>query len=377
MSIKKILLILLIFLSLILTSLIAASLEELEKSWLELIDRIVREPGSDQLIDLGKRIAAKRRLAEIEVLREAVLDENFEKFIAKLTEANEVREDLFDECLVLFPNLKDEIATFERGDFTKLGTVCPLWKIGYKPRLPQDFGSWFVKAFLKDPFLLDWNLVFFLKNSTNRETVARRIREECEKLKNEEDSYPALYRLVSLAKQLDGASSKLESELSTYMELLTHLQRLANENVSKEELNELSQQLNALTLKKDNLKNLLMHVAERTGTKQVLKDTTKKSLIEKILKNRLLLILPALALLIIFLLPRKLKIKLFTFLRAYKLAIKLCQKELKIKPMNIELRTQLAMLYERTGEMERAFQEYKIVRDLSRMIKKDQTRSRV
>lgn len=380
MNVKKILI---ISLSLVLTTMIAMSSEELEKSWLELIDRIVREPGSDQLIILGKRLAAKRRLTEMEMLREATLNEDFEKFIVRLAEMNEVREDLLDECLILFPNLKDEIVAFEKGDFTKFGTVCPLWKVGYRPKLPQEFGNWFVKAFLKDPFLLDWNSVFFLKNATNRETVAKQIREECEKLKNEEDSYPALYRLMSLAKQLDGLSSKFENELGTYMELLTHLQRLSNERISKEELNKISQQFNTLTLKKDNLRNLLMHVSEKTGARDiVLKDLTKKNsfeqLVEKLLKAKIqLLILPPLALLVILIfLPRKLKIKLFTSLKVYKLAIKLCQKELAREPMDITLRTQLAMLYERVGEAERAFQEYKTVRELSRMIKKDQIRPR-
>lgn len=380
MNAKKILI---IHLSLVLTMMIAMSFEVLEKNWLELIDRIVREPDSDQLIALGKKLAAQRRLTEIEMIKEAVLNEDFEKFIVRLAEVNETREDLLDECLVLFPRLKDEIAAFERGDFTKLGTVCPLWKVGYKPKLSQDFGNWFVKSFLKDPFLLDWNLVFFLKNAANKETVAKQIREECEKLKNEEDSYPALYRLMSLAKQLDGLSSKFENELSTYMELLTHLQRLSNERVSKEELNKISQQFNALTLKKDNLKNLLMHVLEKTGVKDiVLKDVTKKNsfeqLVEKFLKTKIqLLIPPVLALLVILIfLPRRFKIKLFTSMKAYKLAIKLCQKELTREPTNIALRTQLAMLYERVGETERAFQEYKIVRDLSRMVKKDQIRPR-
>lgn len=380
MSVKKILI---ISLSLVLTTMIAMSLEELEKSWLELIDRIVLQPDSDQLIILGKRLAAKRRLTEIETLREAILNENFEKFIACLTEMNEVREDLLDECLILFPNLKDEITAFEKGDFTKFGAVCPLWKVGYKPKLPQGFGNWFVNAFLKDPFLLDWNSVFFLKKATNREMVAKQIREECEKLKNEENNYPALYRLISLARQLDGLSSKFENELGMYMELLTHLQRLSNERVSKEELNKISQQFNALTLKKDNLKDLLMHVSEKIGARDIVsKDLTKKNsfgqLVKKFLNGTQLLILPALVLLVILtFLPRKFKIKLFTSLRAYKLAIKLCQKELAREPMNIELRTQLAILYERAGETERAFQEYKTVRDISRMIKKDQTHPRV
>lgn len=69
--------------------------------------------------------------------------------------------------------------------------------------------------------------------------------------------------------------------------------------------------------------------------------------------------------------PRRLKIKLFVSLRSYRIAIKLCLKEAKKDPTDMNIRAQLAMLYERIGENEKALEEYKLIRDLSRMLRKD------
>jgi len=84
-----------------------------------------------------------------------------------------------------------------------------------------------------------------------------------------------------------------------------------------------------------------------------------------------MILVPSAFFLTFFFLPRRWKISFFTFFKAYKIAIKLSQKELSKDPTDIRLRTLLAMFYERIGENEKAFQEYKIVRDLSRMVKKD------
>jgi len=374
MSMKKFLLVLSFFL---IVSVLAQSLEDLEKSWLELLQRVVREPDSDELVELGRKLSAKRRLAQLETLKDSVLEENLDKFVANLSEMSETRDDLLDECFVLFPKLKADVASFERGDNSKLNSVCALWKLGYKPVVPQGFAAWLVQTFLSDPFLIDWNLVFFLKNSSNKDVIAKQIRQECEKLKDKEKDYPALYRLMILAKQLDGADSQLESELSRYIELMTSLERYSSERLSNEEFEKFSRALNNLNLKKDNLKAILSHLAERSG----IQDSSTKGLenrknLQKLMTRwrfriDLMILVPSAFFLTFFFLPRRWKISFFAFFKAYKIAIKLSQKELSKDPTDIRLRTLLAMFYERIGENEKAFQEYKIVRDLSRMVKKD------
>ncbi|MDI6861763.1 MAG: hypothetical protein QMC97_00075 [Pseudothermotoga sp.] len=372
---KKFLLVLSFFL---IVSVLAQSLEDLEKSWLELLQRVVREPDSDELVELGRKLSAKRRLAQLETLKDSVLEENLDKFVANLSEMSETRDDLLDECFVLFPKLKADVASFERGDNSKLNSVCALWKLGYKPVVPQGFAAWLVQTFLSDPFLIDWNLVFFLKNSSNKDVIAKQIRQECEKLKDKEKDYPALYRLMVLAKQLDGADSQLESELSRYIELMTSLERYSSERLSNEEFEKFSRALNNLNLKKDNLKAILSHLAERSGIQDaVMRELgNDRSNLQRVVARwkfrvDLMILVVSAFFVTLFLLPRKLKISFFAFFKAYRIAIWLCQKELSKDPTDIRLRTQLAMFYERIGENEKAFQQYKIVRDLSRMVKKD------
>ncbi|KUK03137.1 MAG: Uncharacterized protein XD58_1117 [Thermotoga sp. 50_1627] len=371
MTVRRFLLVVLLLVS---VNILAQSLEELEKNWDELLQRIVREPESDQLIELGKKLSAKRRLAQLESLRDSVLEENLERFIEDLLEMSESREDLLDECFVLFPELKEDVAKFEGGDFSKLNSVCALWKLGYRPILPQGFAAWLVQNFLSNPFLVDWNLVFFLKNSLNKNDVARQIRQECEKLRDREESYSTLYRLMVLAKQLDGLNSQFESELGRYMELMTALERLSAERFSEEEFEKFSRALDALNLKKDNLKAILSLLAERSGIRDsVMREPgNDRSNLQKVKFRVDLAIMVVSAFFVtLFLLPRRLKISFFAFFRAYRIAIWLCQKELSKDPTDIRLRTELAMFYERIGENEKAFQQYKIVRDLSRMVKKD------
>ncbi|WP_144380650.1 tetratricopeptide repeat protein [Thermotoga caldifontis] len=350
-------------------SVLAATMEDLEKSWSDLIRRIVREPDSDQVMEIGRKLSAQRRLAEFEPVREAVLREDLEGFIRRLSETEQVREDLLDECFVLFPKLKEDVMNFERGDFSKLSIVSALWKLGYKPNVPENFASWLVRSFLNDPLLLEWNLVFLLRNSANRQEIASNIRQECERMKDREEYYPALYRLMVLAEQLDGVRSQFQSELSKYIELMTSLERFSASQISEEDYRRFSRLFNELSLKKDNLKLLLDQIARRSNI-----DVAAKRPIlwfEKVQPRPVLLISIFLCALVLFFMPRKLKIKLFAFLRAYRLAIKLCRKELEKNPTDVNLRTQLAMLYERIGENEKALQEYRLIRDLSRMIKKD------
>lgn len=360
-----------LFLAIVLlaASVLATTMEDLERNWSDLIRRIVREPDSDQLVEIGRKLSAQRRLAEFEPVREAVLREDLEGFIRKLSETEQVREDLLDECFVLFPKLREDVMNFERGDFSKLPIVSALWKLGYKPNVPKDFASWLVRSFLNDPFLLEWNLVFLLRNSTNKQEIASAIRQECERMKDREEYYPALYRLVVLAEQLDGVRSQFQSELSRYIELMTSLERSSTSQISEEDYRRFSQLFNELNLKKDNLKVLLDQIARRSNI-----DVTFKRSIRWFAKFQprsilLMLICPCVSAL--FFMPRKLKIKLFAFLRAYRLAIKLCRKELEKNPTDVNLRTQLAILYERIGENEKALEEYRLIRDLSRMIRKD------
>jgi len=375
MTVKRFLLIVLL---LFVLNILAQSLEELEKNWDELLQRILREPESDQLIELGKKLSAKRRLAQLESLRDSVLEEKLDKFVRDLSEMSETREDLLDECFVLFPKLKEDVANFEHGDFSKLNSVSALWKLGYRAILPQGFAEWLVQRFLSDPFLVDWNLVFLLKNSLNKNDVARQIRQECEKLKDKEESYSALYRLMVLAKQLDGLDSQFENELSRYIELMTALERLPAERFSEEEFEKFSRAIDALNLKKDNLKAILSHLAERSGIQDaVMRELgNDRSNLQRVVARwkfrvDLMILVVSAFFVTLFLLPRRLKISFFAFFKAYRIAIWLCQKELSKDPTDIRLRTQLAMFYERIGENEKAFQQYKIVRDLSRMVKKD------
>ncbi|MGB9790575.1 MAG: tetratricopeptide repeat protein [Thermotoga caldifontis] len=351
-------------------SVLATTMEDLERSWSDLIQRIVREPDSDQLIEIGRKLSAQKRLAEFDPVREAVLREDLEGFVRELSETEEVREDLLDECFVLFPKLREDVMNFERGDFSKLPIVSALWKLGYKPNVHRDFASWLVRSFLNDPFLLEWNLVFLLKNSVNRREIASVIRQECERMKDREEYYPALYRLMVLAEQLDGVRSQFQNELSRYIELMTSLERFSASQISEEDYRRFSQLFNELNLKKDNLKVLLDQIARRSNIDVTVKRSVRW--FEKI-QPRSILLLICLCVSALFFMPRRLKIKLFAFLRAYGLAIKLCRKELEKNPTDVNLRTQLAMLYERVGENEKALEEYRLIRDLSRMIRKDRT----
>lgn len=357
-----------LILSIALASLFAMSMEDLEKEWAELLNKIAREPDSDVLVEIGKKLSAKRRLAELEALREAVLEEDLDKFLLELSNMTDVREDLLDECFVLFPKLKEDVSNLERGDFSNVRKVSPLWKLGYKPDLPKDFAGWLVETFLNDPFILDWNLVFFLKNCSNKVSIAEGIRQECEKLKDREELYPALYRLMVLAKQLDGVQTRFESDLNEYMELITDVERLSHGPISNEEFERISKRFSELNLKKDNLKALLNRAVQNLGvgslqTKRVEWTVHKAFVVTALIASILLLTM--------LVMPRRSKIRLFAFFKMYRIAIILCQKELKKTPTDIDLRTQLAMLYERIGETEKAFQEYKVVKDLSRMVKKD------
>lgn len=348
---------------------LATTTEDLERSWSDLIRRIVREPDSDQLIEIGRKLSAQRRLAEFEPVREVVLREDLEGFVRQLSETEEVREDLLDECFVLFPQLKEDVVSFERGDFSKLATVSALWKLGYKPYVPNDFASWLVQSFLNDPFLLDWNLVFLLRNSANKQEIASNIRRECERMKDREEYYPALYRLMVLAEQLDGVRSQFQNELSRYIELMTSLQRFSASQISEEDYRRFSQLFNELNLKKDNLKALLDQIARRSNIDVTVKRSVRW--FEKLQPRSILLILICLCVSTLFFMPRRLKIKLFVSLRSYRIAIKLCLKEAKKDPTDMNIRAQLAMLYERIGENEKALEEYKLIRDLSRMLRKD------
>lgn len=353
-----------------------------EQSWLALIDLIKRDPDSQYIFSEGPRISAKRRLVRFEsLIRRAVTDEDFDLFVKELSNSLDLQVDLSKEAMIVFPQLQGHIKQFEKGEFSEAAVIKSFWKLGITTVVPKGFGKWLVESFLKDPLLLDWNLVGLIKTAKNREDISREIIDTCLMYKDNEPSFPSLYRLFEIANEYDKDYSKeFGDELKSYVDLLNAINKLEPSRVTSSELSKIISQFDQLSLPKEEIKKRIAFLIENAKKVGIRFDQveSKDKYIDNLLKEPHALvvkgsyltwiILGVIACAIILSIDR-IRLNLLIWLGMKKAAIKTCRRILLREPSDLKTRSRLAMLYEQLGDINQAVKEYQCIKDLSKMLR--------
>lgn len=361
-----------------------------EQSWEELIKLIKTDPDSNVILTEGPKISAKRRLARFESFREAVVDENFDRFLKDLVFSVDLQVDLSQEVFLVFPQLRDTITAFEKDSFENFEKLKGIWKIGVKVSPPSDFGRWVVDRFLKDPYTVDWNLIAMLKNSDNAEEISRQIVERCLFYQNQEQHFPSLYRLFEIANQLSSRQpDEFEKRLTTYMEMLNMLSRFEPSRLNSSEFYAFLMSFDRLAEPKEEIRKRLIFLiqsAKKMGAELVYVETKDEYInsllrgLEKKVVRRIpvwiWLLLGVISFASLVLSISRLKLNFLLFFRMRKSAIKLCKKILLKKPSDLSMHFKLAMLYEQIGKVDEAIKEYQCIKDLSKMLRAPQEKGR-
>ncbi|HEY8542187.1 MAG TPA: hypothetical protein VIL29_07375 [Pseudothermotoga sp.] len=354
-----------------------------EESWVELIDLIKKNPDSQLISSEGPRISAKRRLiACSELLKQSIVNENFDQFTNDMHNCLDLQTDLMKEVILIFPQLEDHIRKFENGDFEKVMIIKSFWKIGLRIVAPKGFGKWLVQNFLKDPYLLDWNLVGLIKSFKNPSEISQEIVETCLSYQNEESLFPSLYRLFEIANQL-GKSPPVDfaSQLGAYIDLLNTINKLEPSRMTSSELSKIVVQFDQLSLPKEEIRKRLLFLiesAKKIGVKFdhiESKDKYISSSLRQISvvtsKNNpfLIFIITTMVICLVILSVDRIRLNLLIILGMKKAAVKTCKRILLRKPSDLRVRSKLAMLYEQLGDINQAIKEYQCIKDLSKMLK--------
>ncbi len=353
-----------------------------EQSWQELIALIKKDPDSQLIFSEGPRIAAKRRLAHFDALRQAVVSENFDQFIKDMSSCLDLQVDLVKELLLVFPQLEDHVRRFENGDFQEIAFIKSLWKVGLRVTAPTDFGKWLVENFLKDPYLLDWNLVGLIKTSRNFSEISQQITQTCLLHQNEESSFPSLYRLLEVANQFETSNPvQFAVELKSYMELLNTVNRLEPSRIDSFELSKVILQFDQLSLPKEEIRKRLLFLIEnakkfgvkfdqiQSKDKNINSSLKQHSTAVKERKFFLIWIVFWVAVFFIILAIDKIRLSVLIALGMKKAAVKTCKRILQREPSDLKTRSKLAMLYEQLGDVNQAIKEYQCIKDLSKMLR--------
>ncbi|MDI3494894.1 MAG: hypothetical protein PWQ72_1021 [Pseudothermotoga sp.] len=354
-----------------------------DQSWQELIEQIKRSPDSTVVLYEGPKISAKRRLAEFDDLKLAVINEDIDGFIKSLSDSVDLQIDAIKEVFLIFPQFEKYSMEFESGNFETLYKIKSLWKIGIKLTAPDGFGKWLVENFLKDPYFFDWNLLGFLKNLTNADKVALEIADVCNIYKYQEDLYPFLHRLFGITSQIGNVQpSYLQNQIDLYISLLTRIERSDGLSLTADQLFQMISDFDNLTIEKNDLRkrlSFLIQSAQQTG-KKFSEISSRDSQIAALLKKShsenhsgmKILIAGFVMIIVILMAFDRLRLRIFIILGAKKAAMKICKKILLKDPSNLKIRFSLAMLYEQLGDVEQALKEYQCIKDLSRMFKKEE-----
>ncbi|AEH50149.1 tetratricopeptide repeat protein [Pseudothermotoga thermarum] len=357
-----------------------------EESWNELINLIKLDPNSTLITIEGPRIAAKRKLAQIEWLKEAVVAEDFEKFLMNLAHVTiNPPLDLTKEVTLVFPQIQVLIDEFEKGNFENFDKIKTLWKVGFKLSAPRLFGKWLVESFLENPQLLDWNTVRFLQEMKNKEEIADEIVQTALKYSQTESYYPHLYRIFEVTRNMVFKEPTFfERQLSLYINLLNQIIRMDVKRLTKAEIEEILKQFDSIEIKKDELRNKLAFLIVSAKQAKIPLDgvKTKDSYLSTLIgksdqldskKANYWLVLTILGGILFLISFDRIRLEILLFLRAKKAAIKTCQRILSKDPLNFQIRLKLAALYEKVGDVERAISEYKAIKDLMKMAKQQKT----
>ncbi|MEJ5228479.1 MAG: tetratricopeptide repeat protein [Pseudothermotoga sp.] len=361
-----------------------------EQSWEELIKLIKTDPDSTVILSEGPKISAKRRLARFESLRDAIVDEDFDRFLKDLASSADSQVDLSRETFLVFPQLRDTITAFEKGNFEDFEKLKGIWKIGIKVLPPSDFGHWIVDRFLKDPYAVDWNLVAMLKSSENAGEISQQIVDRCFFYQNQEQHFPSLYRLFEIANQLSARQlSEFEKKLSTYMELLNTVSKFEPSRLNSSEFYAFLMSFDNLAEPKEEIKKRLVFLiqsAKKMGVELAYvetKDESINSLLRETKKvsptkipNWIWVLIGVMGGISLFLFVDRLRLNFLLFFRMRKPAIKLCKKILTKRPSDLSIRFKLAMLYEQIGKVDEAIKEYQCIKDLSKMLRSPQEKGR-
>lgn len=357
-----------------------------EESWNELIALIKSNPNSPAILAEGPKIAAKRRLAQLDLLKEAVITEDMERFLASLNNltSNDLK-DLRQEVLLVFPDIVKVIEKFENGQLSFFDKIKSLWKLGFKMSAPMEFTNWLIENFLKNPQILDWNTVGFIGELQNKEIVSTQIVQAATKYSDHEIYYPHLYRILEIARNARmHEASEFELQLISYINLLNEISRANVSYLTKNELENMLKQFDSIKIKKDLLRDKLVFLIVSAQKAKVpmhgitVQDLALSSLLKSQPTNkkgstRFWILLPIVIFLCcLMVLIDRVRLKVLLILRARKAAARTCQKILSKDPFNFEVRSKLALLYEEIGDLERAVLEYKTIKDLSRMTREQQ-----
>ncbi len=357
------------------------------QSWDHLIDLIKKAPDSEVIFSEGPKIAAKRRLASFESLKKSVINEDFDQFIKDMSNSLDLQVDLSREILVLFPQLKNHLEGFEKGEFGETAIIKSLWKIGFKLSAPEGFGKWLVQNFLKDPYLLDWNLVGMIKNFKNFPQISQEIIDSCLSYQKEESLFPSLYRILEIANwSFKTSLVDFHIQLKQYMDLLNALNRVEPSRLTSAELSKIVDQFDQLSLPKEEIRKRLIFLIESAKRAGLRFDQVESK--DKYINNSLRgldtsmsrskssliwIILSILAILIVLSID-KIRLSLLITLGMKKAAVKTCKRILLRKPSDLKIRSRLAMLYEQLGEINQAVREYQCIKDLSKMLRSREER---
>lgn len=375
-------LIILVFWSFIFAGTIDQIGKDPEQCWDELIDLIRKNPDSQLILSEGPRIAAKRRLASFESLRRAVVAENLDQFINDMSNCLDLEMDLVKETLLIFPQLRDHIQRFEKGNFEEIAVIKNLWKLGLYASAPKGFGGWLVQNFLKNPYLLDWNLVGMVRNFKNSTEVSQEIIETCLSYQKEEPLFPSLYRLFEIVNQFDKSSPVgFDTQLSQYMDLLNAVSRLEPSRLTSAELSKVVNQFDRLSLPKEEIRKRLLFLienAKKMGMRfdhieskdKYINDSLKQlSIPINSSKFTLIWIILMVAVCLIVLSIDRIRLSILIALGMKKAAVKTCKRILLREPSNLKIRSKLAMLYEQLGDINQAVKEYQCIKDLNKMLR--------
>ncbi len=381
MNVKKYLVILFLTMSIFLLAIDKPG-KDPEESWDELITLIKSDPNSPLILREGPKIAAKRRLFQIEELREAVLFEDVDKLYSALDRLTAAHpQNLNRELVLIFPEVQELVQRFKTGEINLFDKVRSLWKVGFKISAAEGFGSWLLENFLKNPQLLDWSTIGFLTGLDNKERISAEITEEAQKYYQQESYYPHLYRILEVARNATAREPfEFELQLSAYIDLLSQINRTNVSSLTKRELENMLKQFESIKIKKDLLRDKLSFLV--VSAKQAgipidvsVQDPVLSSLLRKEVSSRqfqtkhLIVIVALLSLFCLMLLIDKIRLKILLVLRVKRAAVKTCLKILSKDPFDFQVRSQLAMLYEQIGEIDRAVSEYKTLKDLTKMVR--------
>lgn len=352
-----------------------------EESWNDLMIYIQQNPDATDITSVGRKIAAKKRLSQFTPIREAVILEDEQLLLNALRDSNfQADSEYFEDLCILFPNIKKALDDFEsKGNFDVLPVVSLLWRFDISLKAPDGFGSFLLEEFLNNPYMLDWNMVNFLRGLENASEVALSIVEKANLYRLSEDKYPSLYRILQTTSDVLSQRIELEEDISDYLEVVSEINNFDMSSVEPEDLQAIVSKYDNITLKKDELRTRIIALIEtmraakvRFETPAVSEDKSIQRYLDHLVKRTfsfhpfiyLIAIAAPIAVVLSF---SKIRLKLSLALGFKRQARKLCEKILVRDPLNIELRTTLAMLYEQLGNGEKALNEYRLIKDLQKM----------